>query len=105
MVDWLAMFEALPESKGSVKIEDGQVIDLDAVEDVEERDYTFDNDGVPRTVTRYIYTSAEERLIVPISLHRKILELKHEYRGRLSRVKIKVTGAGIKTRYDAMPLI
>jgi len=106
MVDWKAQLERAEQLKGGDRPKNEDILIFSSIEKIEEKIDIFDNDdGTKKKVTRFYYYFKDRTLIVPVTLHRKIARLKVEYGDRLDRVKFLVEGTGIKTRYDALPLL
>lgn len=102
-IDWKKEHE---RASSSNRPKDQDTIDLTKIKSINEVEEEFDNDGQIRKVMRFKYLFVDENFIlVPRTLHKKISELKVEYGDRLHEVKVKVEGTGIKTKYDAMPIL
>ena len=107
MVNWNAEKERVNELLSSNKPKNDDIINLDDVKTIEIREDTFQNkDGTENISVRFIYKMMNgKEIVVPATLHKKISALKVEYDDKLSRIKVVVEGAGLKTKYDAMPLL
>jgi len=106
MVDWDKQRDRLDELASGSRPKDGDIINLDMVREIDEREDSFVVNGKTVKVLRFVYVLEDEtEIVVPVSLHGKIAKLEKEYGDRLTTVKVRVEGEGLKTRYDALPLI
>ena len=107
MIDWNKQHERVEELAGGNRAQDGDIIDLTKIKDIAEKEDTFMlEDGREITVHRFVYMMLDgAEMTIPNSLHAKIVKLKKEYGSRLEKVKVEVKGQGIKTRYDALPVL
>ena len=106
MIDWEAQLKRAEELSGGLKPKDGEVLDLAKLENIEETEDVFTKkDGTEQRVIRFRYIFSDRTLVVPSTLHKKIARIKKEYGDRVTRVKVTVTGEGLATRYDALPVL
>ena len=76
---------------------------LELVKSIETKEFEY-KDG--KTGKKKVYTLLDgTQYVVPFALHNKIVSVRKEYGTKIAAVKIKVTGSGLETRYDALPVI
>ena len=85
-------------------LENEMEIDLTKVEDVEEREYVFD-EGTERErrVKRYLYKikGRDKRLLIPKSVHDQIVLLVKKK--NVASVQVFIEGSGVRRRYTVIP--
>lgn len=95
------------------KLEDGNTeIDFSAVIEIRDKIYKFPDKltreikGIPRKI--YVFKNESIHgcpLIVPISVHRDIRELRIKHGKKMIKAIIKARGDGIQRRYKVVPMI
>lgn len=85
--------------KGTPYVTDNLIINTDDVASADTVTFQFDG----KDVTRKEYTFKDgKKLVVPMSLHWAIRDLRAEYKDKLHSVKVKVTGEGKLKQYQAL---
>lgn len=106
MIDWKDQYKRTQELKTGDRPKDGDVIDFADIISIEEKlDEFTDKDGNLKKIIRFYYKLSDKTISVPRTLHEKISKIKVEYDDRVTKVKVSVTGTGINTRYDALPVL
>lgn len=84
---------------GTPYVKDGQIINTDDVTAQETVTFQFEN----KDVVRKQYTFKDgTKLVVPMSLHWEIKDLRKEYGAKLHAIKVRITGEGKLKKYQAM---
>ena len=102
--DELNAFESQPEPKtaGAPYIKDGDIINVDAVKEVTDKEFIFDD----KTVKRKLCTMKDNtQLVIPISLNNEIVALCKANKGKVHRIQVKIEGTGKTKKYRAIPLL
>ena len=100
----LNAFETQPEPKttGAPYIKDQDIINIDQVKEVTDKEFVFDD----KTVKRKLCTMKDgTQLVIPISLNNEIVALCKANKGKVHRVQVKIEGTGKTKKYRAIPLL
>ena len=106
MINWHDQMKRLDELKGSLRAADGDIINITHIKTISETDEPITKpDGQVVMVLRfkYVFNNGDIKLI-PQTLHEKIGHLIMEM-PQLKTIKVRKTGEGLNTRYDALPLL
>jgi hypothetical protein len=100
-----SIFDEMPVEGGASlkKFSNDQVIVLQMVKEAKTQEFTY-KDGVKKKKKLYVMVDGTE-YIVPMTLHNKLVACRKEYGQKISAVKVKITGSGLETRYDVLPVI
>ena len=104
-IDWQAEQKEAEESRGNkIKNDDILVFDMIKTANTIIKEYKNQKDGtITKSLKKAVTLLDGKELIIPMMLWAKIAANKNEYGDRIKGVKIKVTGAGIETRYEVFP--
>ena len=100
----LNAFEAQPDPKpqGAPYIKDGDQIDVNAVANIEDKEFQFDDKVVKRKV---LTMKDKTQVVIPISLNNELISLCKANKGKVGKVQVKVEGIGKQKKYRAIPIL
>ena len=102
-IEWLKQREENQIRADKVKNE--EILDISKVERVESKVFEFKTEkGEIRKVERKFYIFPDRTVLVPVSLHKKIVRFVDKL-GKDIKVQVFVEGSGLGTRYDAVPIL
>jgi hypothetical protein len=100
-----SVFDDAPIEGGASlkKFSNDQVIVLQNVKEIRTQEFTYkDNSKKKKKV--YLMSDGTE-YVVPLTLHNKLVACRKEYGQKITSCKVRISGSGLETRYDVLPVI
>lgn len=92
------------ENARGLRPQNGDILEMTKLKDVSEFEDTYTRDGNTTKVMRWKYMFENKTMIMPITLHKKIVKIMHLTSVKPERIQVVKEGEGLKTKYDAVAL-